>query len=167
MKKLLLLLSILPLCSFAEDPDEERKYSIGLGIGSAYTGIGTNFAFVSKTDMKYISAGCVDWSTTGGSVEDSTCGFGAGWIVTDLFDFKSNKHGFGVYASLVGNEKYAEPEGTGYIFHDDDYYAVGVSYTYFLSGIDKPGFTFGASLHANNANFDEKFGGFIQVGYQF
>ncbi len=163
MEKLILLLSVLSSAAIAEAPLEERKYSLGIGMGAAYSGIGANFSFVSENDMKYISAGCVEYSSSNGS----TCGFGAGWIVTDLFDFNSNKHGFGVYASLVGNEQYGVPEGSGYSFHDNDYYGFGVSYTYFLRGIDQPGFTFGASLHATNAKEAGKLGSFLQVGYQF
>jgi hypothetical protein len=163
LKKLVLILSLVSLFTLAEENKSEEQYSIGLGIGSAYTGLGANFSFISKTDMKYISAGCVEYS----SVYGSTCGFGAGWIVTDLFDLGSNKHGFGVYASLVGNEQYGVPEGNGYSFHDNNYYGVGVSYTYFLNGIDKPGFNFGASFHATNAKDAGKLGSFLQVGYQF
>ncbi len=51
-------------------------------MGAIYSGLGANVSLLSKTDMKYISAGCVGYSSRYGS----TCGFGAGWIVTLLTD---------------------------------------------------------------------------------
>lgn len=163
MKILAFTLSLLSLTCTAEDGEPEKKYSIGVGMGALYTGIGANLSIISTTDMKYISAGCVETS----SVDDSTCGFGAGWIKTDLFDFDSNKHGFGVYASLVGHESDYTLENNEYVYHNEDYYGVGLSYTYFVSGIDDSGATIGVSFHATNAEFEGRFGALFQIGYQF
>ena len=167
MKKLTLLLSLISLNCFAEENNQDKDYSIGLGLGAMYGGVGTNLSFVSDNDLKYISAGCVEYSSNNGS----TCGFGAGWIKTDLFGANSNKHGFGVYVSIVGNESYASytstSEGVEYYDHDSDIYGAGVSYTYFMNGINKSGTTFGVSIHATNADFEDNYGGFFQVGYQF
>lgn len=167
MKKLVLLLSALSLSCAAEDTIQEKKYSIGVGKGALYSGIGANLSFVSQSDMKYISAGCTEYSSFSGA----SCGFGAGWIKTDLFDFDSNKHGFGIYATLVGKEHYSSykttDNGVKYYQHENDVYGVGVSYTYFMNGIDHSGFIFGASIHATNADYDGKYGGFLQAGYQF
>lgn len=102
-----------------------------------YSGVGTNLSFVSENDLKYISVGCVGFS----SLYGSNCGFGAGWIKTDLFGVNSYKHGFGVYLSLVDNESYAgyrtTSEGQELYRHERDVYGAGVN------------------------------GGFFQVGYQF
>jgi len=117
--------------------------------------------------LKYISAGCVEYGSSNGA----TCGVGAGWIKTDLSGANSNKHGFGVYISLVGNESYASytstTEGAEYYNHNSDVYGAGVSYTYFMNGIDKSGINLGISIHATNADFEDSYGGFFQVGYQF
>ena len=167
MKKLALLLPILSLNCFAENDMQDNNYSVGLGIGAMYTGIGANFSLVSKNDLKYISAGCVEYS----SRTKGTCGLGLGWIKTDLFGANSNKHGFGVYVSLVGSESYvsytSSSAGDKSFIHDSDIYGAGVSYTYFMNGIDKSGTTFGLSIHATNADFEDSYGGFFQVGYQF
>ena len=167
MKKLALLFSLISLNCFAEENIQDNDYSIGLGLGTMYSGIGTNLSFVSEKDLKYISAGCVGYSSNQGS----TCGFGAGWIKTDLFDANSNKHGFGIYVSLVGNESYysytTSTEGVENYNHERDVYGAGVSYTYFVNGINKSGVTFGVSFHATNANFEGRFGGLFQLGYQF
>lgn len=132
-----------------------------------YSGIGTNFAFVSEHDLKYISAGCIEYS----SDSISACGFGAGWINTDLFDIDSNKHGFGIYATIVGEEHYTSyttsDEGVTHYEHVNNVYGLGVSYTYFINGINRSGATIGLGIHATNADIDGKVGGILQVGYQF
>ena len=80
LNKIALFLCTLFLSSLAEASADKNSYSVGLGVGALYSGIGANFAIVSATELKYISAGCVKYSTFSGS----TCGFGAGWIMTDL-----------------------------------------------------------------------------------
>jgi len=167
LKKITLTLSILLFSTFTFAGDDATKYSVGLGLGSAYSGLGANFAIISKTDMKYISSGCVAY----GSISGYTCGFGAGWIITDLFNVSSNKHGLGVYISIVGNEtdnSYSTfTNGTTKAFrHDNNAYGAGVSYTYFINGIDKSGLNVGVSIHASTDD-DKRVGGFLQLGYQF
>ncbi len=163
MKKLAFALSLLSLTCFAEETPPEAQYTVGLGMGSLYSGIGANFGFISKIDMKYISAGCTEYSSRNGS----SCGFGLGWITTDLFNADSNKHGFGIYASLVGEENYATLKNGKYDFHSNSIYGVGASYTFFMNGIDRSGMTLGASIHVTNADYEDNFGGFLTVGYQF
>jgi hypothetical protein len=181
LKHLALILPLISLNCLAVESNHDTKYSIGLGLGAMYSGIGTNLSFVSEHDLKYISAGCVEYS----SINGATCGFGTGWIKSDLFGANSNKHGFGVYVSLVGNESYTtanidgatithysdRPAITEDIYNynktDNDIYGAGLSYTYFVNGINKSGTTFGISLHATNADRKDSFGGFFQVGYQF
>jgi hypothetical protein len=163
LKKLALLLSLISISTFAEENYPKKQYSIGLGMGAPYSGLGANFSLLSKTDMKYVSLGCTEYSSRYGS----SCGFGAGWIVTDLFDYDSNNHGLGVYVSKVGEERYATLVDGKFRYYEDDYYGVGISYTYFMNGIDKSGTTFGVSIHATNADYDARYGGLFQVGYQF
>lgn len=167
MKKLVLLLPLLSLSCLAEENNQNKNYSVGLGVGAMYSGIGANISFVSKNDLKYISAGCTEYS----SVTGASCGFGAGWIKTDLFNVDSNKHGFGVYVSSVGKEysySYTSTSnGVDYHRHEHNIYGVGVSYTYFMNGIDRSGTTLGLSVHATNADVKSRFNGFFQVGYQF
>ena len=167
MKKLALLLPLISLNCFAQENNSDKQYSIGLGVGAMYSGIGTNLSFVTEHDLKYISVGCVEYS----SINGATCGAGAGWIKTNLFGSHSNKHGFGVYVSIVGNESYTSytttTEGVEYYDHESDIYGAGVSYNYFMNGINKSGTTFGVSIHATNADFKDSYGGFFQIGYQF
>ncbi len=163
MKKLVPLILISSFNSFAEQRDQEQEYSIGLGLGAMYSGIGANFSLVSKTDLKYISVGC----TAYGSANGAECGFAAGWVTTGLFDLEINNHGFGVYAGILGRESYVTFEDNNYLYHENNYYGVGLSYNYFVNGIDKSGLTFGISIHTTNAKNDSRFGSFFQIGYQF
>lgn len=131
----------------------EERYSLGLGVGTSYSGLGANISKISDDDMKYVSAGCLAYSTRSGSV----CGGGIGWIKTGMFGMKSNKHGLGGYLGVVGSGR----QSNGY----KPDYGVGFGYHYFLRGIDKPSFNFGASLAKGK---DER-GVYIllQAGYQF
>jgi hypothetical protein len=94
---------MLSLSCFAKENSQTENYSVGIGMGAMYSGIGANIALVSKNDFKYISAGCTEYSSAYGS----ECGFGIGWVTTDLFDFETNNHGFGIYAGMLGTERYA------------------------------------------------------------
>jgi hypothetical protein len=163
LKKLVLVLSFISGSLVAQENTFDSQYSVGVGLGAIYSGLGANFALLSDRDMKYISAGCVEYS----SMYGSTCGIGAGWIVTDLFNSNSNKHGVGVYVTKAGSESQVYLDDNGFNFVENQYYGAGVSYTYFMNGINKPGFNFGISAHATNAKYDEKINGFLQVGYQF
>jgi hypothetical protein len=168
MKKLTLGLILMAVSTVATADDQDNRFSAGIGIGSAFSGLGANAAYISATDMTYLSAGCVSYSSANGS----TCGFGAGWIKTDLFDINSDKHGFGLYTSIVDTEySYSfttDNDGTIRAFEQrSDIYGVGLSYTYFSNGISRPGFHYGISVHGTNAAFKNKVGGFFQIGYQF
>lgn len=131
MKKLAVLIPLISLNCFADETSQDKEYSIGLGFGSIYSGLGANFAFTSEDDLKYISAGC--WNV---------CGFGAGWIKTNLFGIESNKHGFGIFAGLVDDEVIMATEtfeGARFSYVEEvrDVYGAGVSYTYFINGINQ------------------------------
>lgn len=165
MKQVIFVVSIFLYSNLSYANDSEM--SVGLGVGFMYSGIGGNLAFVDDDSMKYISLGCVSY----GSTDGARCGGGIGWITTDLFNFESNKHGFGIYAGIVGNEGYSSysssSDSTDIYRHNNTVYGAGVSYTFFTRGINKRGTTLGFSIHASNAEFDNKYGGFLQVGYQF
>lgn len=143
--------------------ESEKSTSFGLGLGAIYSGIGGNFAFVSDTDMKYVSLGCTSYSSNGGS----SCGAGLGWIKTDLFSADSNKHGLGFYIGKVDEDRKASVVNGRLKFDDQAVYGLGLSYTYFASGINASGFNIGISLHKTNSDYDSGLGAFWQVGYQF
>jgi hypothetical protein len=128
-----------------------------------YSGLGGNASLASDRDMKYISFGCNEYSSSNGS----SCGLGLGWIKTDLFNSDSNKHGFGVYVSKVGQERQVSIVNGTFRNDEQDVYGLGLSYTYFNSGIDSAGFNYGLSIHGTNADNENRVSGFFQIGYQF
>jgi hypothetical protein len=164
MSKLAVVLSLFSISVVATEQNNDSTYSFAVGAGAPYAGLGGHVAKVSDTDMKYLSLGCIQYS----SLMGSACGLGAGWMVTDLFDATSNKHGFGVYAlQNAGEEIASRGEGVFAEYQFQRYSALGLNYTYFSNGINQSGFTFGLSIHATNADYDEKINGMFQIGYQF
>jgi len=150
-KSLLLPLTI----ALSSQAIANNTFTFGLGAGSLYSGIGVNIGVQSKTEFKYISAGCVSYS----SIYGETCGVGAGWIKTDIFDFQTPKHGASLYIGIVGSE-YDN-------FDRDAIYGVGLGYHYFFKGIDQSGVNLGFTIVAGNENDDIGMGGMLQIGYQF
>jgi hypothetical protein len=153
------LLFLIPTKSEAN----EQRYSFGLGMGSIYSGIGSNFAIISDKDMKYISIGCIEYSSNNGA----ECGLGLGWVNTDLFSPDNNKHGLGLYISMVGHESNTIKVNGNFETEENDIYGLGVSYTYFFNGIGNSGMNIGISSHLTNADYKDNYGGFLQIGYQF
>lgn len=131
------------------------NFTFGIGAGSLYSGVGVNIGFQSKTDLKYISAGCVSYS----SLYGETCGVGAGWVKTDVFDFQTPKHGISLYVGIVGDE-YDD-------FDRKAVYGAGLGYHYFFNGINNSGVNLGFTIVAGNENDEFVTGGMFQVGYQF
>ena len=138
----------------------EESYSFGLGIGASYSGLGVNISQLSENDMKYISAGCISYSSASGE----TCGVGIGWIKTDLMETASNKHGLGAYLGIVGTKREVRSFSD---FEDEPVYGIGVGYHYFFNGTNDSGTNLGFSLVAGD--YEEKIESTIifQVGYQF
>jgi hypothetical protein len=147
---------LLPLVlAFSSQILANDNFTFGIGAGSLYSGLGVNVGFQSKTDLKYISAGCVSYS----SVWGKTCGVGVGWIKTDIFDFQTPKHGASLYVGVVGDE-----------YDDFDLkaiYGAGLGYHYFFSGINNSGVNLGFTIVAGNENDGIGMGSMFQVGYQF
>lgn len=155
MNKLLKTIIFTAACFTSHHIVAEDSFSLGLGVGSKYSGLGTNFSLVSENDMKYISAGCLSY----GSRSGATCGAGLGWIKTDLFNANSNKHGLGLYLGAVGTQiKYADREAI---------YGAGLGYHYFFKGIDKPGANIGLTLVHGKGDDENNSGIMFELGYQF
>ena len=61
---------------------DDEIFTVGVGVGTSYSGLGMNLGLLSETDMKYVSGGCLSY----GTVTGFSCGFGVGWIKTDVLD---------------------------------------------------------------------------------
>ena len=150
MKTLIKLCFIISIAFSTYSSADEDVFSVGVGVGTLYSGLGMNLSLVSETDMKYLSGGCSSYGTTSGI----TCGLGIGWIKTDLIDFGSNKHGFGLSVGVI-NSKYNDRKAM-----------YGLGYHYFFNGIDKPWTHIGLSLVSEGVH-DRGNGVMIELGYQF
>ena len=131
------------------------NFTFGIGAGSFYSGLGVNAGIQSKTDLKYISVGCVSYS----SIYGETCGVGIGWVKTNIFEFQTAKHGASLYVGVVGSE-YDN-------FDHDAIYGTGLGYHYFFNGINESGVNLGFTIVVGNQNDGIGMGGRFQVGYQF
>ncbi len=140
--------------AFSPQPLADNNYTLGLGVGAMYGGLGMNAGFQSDVDIKYVSAGIMQISGS-----STTYGLGLGWITTDLFDFQSKNHGINLYVGAVGTERTFDGH--------DPIYGGGLGYTYFFSGIDQSGFNIGFNLLTGKGSEESETGAFIQAGYQF
>lgn len=141
--------------SFADD-----GVSFGAGAGSLYSGLGVNAALRGDNHIGYVSAGCVAIGYSSGASGSEwilPCGIGMGWIWTDLLTRANNRHGIGLYAGPVDysdNRKVAR-------------YGLGVTYEYFVQGVNNRGWNFGTTLATRRENGKAKGSLFINAGYQF
>lgn len=138
--------------SFADD-----EVSFGAGAGSLYSGLGVNVALRGDNHIGYVSAGCLAIGYAGGSGWILPCGIGMGWIWTDLLTKANNRHGIGLYAGpadYTDNKKMA-------------IYGLGVTYVYFMQGVNNRGWHFGTTLAPRRENGKAKGLFFINAGYQF
>lgn len=129
-------------------------FTFGLGAGSLYSGIGVNAGIQSNFDLKYISAGCVNFTS-----QQATCGMGIGWVKTDLFDFQTPNHGASIYIGVIGSEL----DYDGY----QAVYGTGLGYHYFFNGIGNSGLNLGLTVLTGNGDYGRLTGAMLQVGYQF
>lgn len=155
MKLIIICVSMLSLVLLTGDLGATDKYSVGVGVGLAYSGVGANFSKTSKNDMIYASAGCVSFSSRNGS----TCGGGLGWINTQFLDSRLGNHGLGVYAGIIGTEN--EPDG------DKAIYGLGLGYYYFFNGINNSGTNIGISYVSGKSSGQNTNSVILQLGYQF
>ncbi|TKB47411.1 hypothetical protein [Thalassotalea mangrovi] len=155
MNKFALTLLISLNLSLVAESAAEDTFTFGLGAGSLYSGLGANVGIQTKKDIKYLAVGCVSYS----SMYGATCGVGAGWVHTDIFNFQTPNHGLGIYVGIVGDQ---------YDYFDRDaVYGAGVGYHYFFSGIDKSGVNLGFTATGADSKDGFDLGGMFQLGYQF
>jgi len=134
----------------------EDNQSFGLGMGSLYNGIGMSYGFQSQNSYKYVSLGCLSISYSSIYGSEYNCGVGAGFLITDLFKFESNKHGFGAHVGATYNEHYSEIE-----------YFIAPQYVYFFNSINNSGWNLGGSIRLGKYDGESDIIPTFQVGYQF
>jgi hypothetical protein len=139
----------------------DREVSLGVGVGALYSGVGVNVGLRGSNDFAYLALGCIGLGYSDNSGWLLPCGIGAGWIWTGLFSKTDNHHGLGIYAGPVGVD--------GGDNGDDDtaIYGLGITYVYFLRGIDSTGWSFGITPTIGKDDGDTKGGLLLNAGYQF
>ncbi len=127
-------------------------------MGSLYSGLGVNIALRSDNYIGYAAAGCLGAMSSPSGGWDIPCGLAVGWLQTDLLTKENNRHGIGLYAGPVG-------------FRDDNrniaVYGPGITYEYFLEGVNNKGWNFGTTLATERKDGKTLGTLFINAGYQF
>jgi hypothetical protein len=147
----LALTCLAPTTSAAAD-----RTAFGLGIGALYSGLGGNLASISADDLKFLAVGCSELSRSSVDGTNLTCGFGVGWLRSDIVTKKNSKHGLGINLAIDYDQLHSELEP-----------AVRIPYVFFFRGIDRRGWNLGlAPLIRWDAEGTE-LGVMLEVGYQF
>ena len=151
-----LSIGILSTLFYSNVTISEDIKSFGLGVGSVYNGIGMSYGYQSKTNYKYLSLGCLSLSYSSAYGSEYNCGVGAGFIMTDLFESDSNKHGFGAHIGITYNEHYSNFE-----------YFIAPQYAYYFNSIENSGWNLGGSIRLGEYEGEFEAIPTFQVGYQF
>ncbi|MBL1260573.1 MAG: hypothetical protein COB33_008585 [Thiotrichaceae bacterium] len=132
--------------------------SLGIGAGAPYTGIGINYGFINNADLKYISFGCMSIGSSSNNAIESNCGFGAGWMRSDIITTKNDNHGIGLHVSATYNT---------HDNRDDIELFYGVTYGYYFKGMDSQGWSIGFSPSIINDDKGSHSSLWVNLGYQY
>ena len=136
----------------------ESETSFGVGIGALYSGVGVNIGLRSDGDFKYFAAGCFGIGYSNNSGWRLPCGIGVGWIWAGLLSEDDNRNSFGFYVGPVGIDNSNDDKAS---------YGLGVTYLYFLQGINASGWNVGITPAIGKEHGGTKGALLINVGYQF
>jgi len=157
MKKAPLILIWITGVVYFNSTLANEDISLGAGAGAHYNGLGTNISLVSKKDMKYLSLGCISIRNSTRDGTSADCGFGAGWINTDILS-DNDKHGLGVHLGIINNT-------SNYDDQTETFFTV--SYVHFFSGLNSRGWNIGFTPIVVSDNSQDKNRFLINLGYQF
>ena len=136
----------------------ENRTTIGTGVGPMYNGLGLSYGQQEKHFLKYASLGCLDISVSDSRGTEYNCGVGGGFLKSDIFDNKNNKHGIGMHLGATYNQRQGLNKVEVF---------VAPQYVYFFNGIDDSGLNLGVSLLAGKRDGETEAGAGLQIGYQF
>lgn len=143
----------------------ESQVSIGVGLGSIYSGLGINVSLYEDNDIKYLSYGCFAVVTDTNGNRDSACGLGLGFLKAGILS-KGNKHTVGLHLGAIAAARSLGKNGDGY-GSLDTVYGIGVPYVFFPSGLSDKGFNVGITPSIGNYKGDTLRRLLLQIGYQF
>ncbi len=131
-------------------------YSFGIGVGHLYSGVGINYTKHLNRSQAYASLGCMAAATHSSSNDiETVCGIGLGYIRTHLFS-DSDKHGIGLSTGVYRNTD-----------ADENEYILGPTYTFFMNGVNNPGWSFGVMPYMSKVSGqDTDYEVMFNLGYQ-
>lgn len=136
---------------------DDSVYSVGLGVGALYNGLGVNAASLRGSDMKYLSLGCMGFAYSSSEGKRSNCGVGIGWIRSDILS-GDDRHGLGMHLGLTRNNDVDDHETEKFL---------GLSYNYFFNGMPNAGWNVGLTPILRWRNDEARGGILLNLGYQF
>lgn len=157
LKKILLCCLILASVFSVATSIADDNVSFGVGAGALYNGLGANVSFVKKSDLKYVSLGCIAIGYSSNNGTSSNCGIGAGWMRSDILS-ENNKHGLGIHIGVTYNTSNDRNDTETFI---------GVPYVYFFKGMTSGGWNIGLTPIIGKHNGSIKGGLLLNLGYQF
>ena len=86
-----LIVSVLVVAGGVSTLSAADKTSFGLGVGALYNGLGGNFALIKADDLKYISVGCSEFTSSSIDGTFVTCGVGIGWLKSNILTKKKQQ----------------------------------------------------------------------------
>lgn len=134
---------------------KEKQYSISVGLGPIYNGLGIGFRTPLNKMNQYISLGCQSLGYGSHSGWLYRCGVGYS-VVANLT--KSKQHSLGLNVDILYNGM-SQESGMEYL--------AGIFYTYFFNAADSEGWNMqiGPGVSYFHSNFTPV--SFFGVGYQY
>ncbi|MDQ7015621.1 MAG: hypothetical protein Q9N68_04510, partial [Gammaproteobacteria bacterium] len=143
-----LSLAFFSTATFATD------YSLGIGFGLPYSGLGLNISVNEHNSSKFLSTGCIAHQNNSDN-SSSACGIGLGWQHT----INGSHHTAGLYTGIVSGKTVTTVGDLEAI------YGLGITYSYYFQKQFK-GLNLGTALTASKPDNDLNFGLNLQLGYQ-
>ena len=155
MKKYFILIVLLIAVHATRAMCQEEEYSLSIGLGPLYSGLGVGYRTSLHELNQYFSIGCPSLGYGSGSGWLFRCGVGYS-ILANLTESKQHSLGFnvGVLYRSLSHESGME-------------YLAGVFYTYFFNAADREGWSM--QLGPGVSYFDNEYTpvSFFGFGYQY
>ncbi|MET0066497.1 MAG: hypothetical protein ABW076_09145 [Candidatus Thiodiazotropha sp.] len=151
-----ILTGIMMSCCLQSPALLAGEYSVGIGVGHLYSGIGINLTKHLNRSQVYASLGCMAAATHSGSNDiETVCGMGLGYVSTHLFS-QSDKHGIGLSTGVYRNTD-----------ADENEYTLGPTYTFYANGINNRGWSIGVMPYMSKVSGrDAEYEVLFNFGYQ-
>lgn len=150
------IVSLLVVAGGVSTLSAADKTSFGLGVGALYNGLGGNFALIKADDLKYISVGCSEFTSSSLDGTFVTCGVGIGWLKSNILTKKNSKHGLGLNIALDYDQINSKVEPS-----------IRIPYVFFFRGLDRRGWNLGVAPLVRWGTYGTDLGVMLEVGYQF